>query len=116
MLGWRVICSSESVYYIIDFRIHTGKVKIGKKSFFDRFPKISRQTKCDNCCQKQLIFILIISTLEYSFQFLPYPCSGWNLISNLVTDYILKRRGEPGLSSFEVQQIKFLEALLQDHA
>ena len=32
---------------------------------------------------------------------LPYPCSGKNLISNLVTDYIQKRSGEPGLFSFE---------------
>ena len=32
---------------------------------------------------------------------LPYPCSGKNLISNLVTDYIQNRRGEPGLFSFE---------------
>ena len=32
---------------------------------------------------------------------MPYPCSGQNLISNLVTDYIQKRRGEPGLFSFE---------------
>ena len=32
---------------------------------------------------------------------MPYPCSGKNLISNLVTDYIQNRRGEPGLFSFD---------------
>ena len=32
---------------------------------------------------------------------MPGPCSGWNLISNLVADYIQKRRRDPGLFSFE---------------
>ena len=31
---------------------------------------------------------------------MPYPCSYFYL-SNLATDYIQKRRGEPGLFSFE---------------
>ena len=38
---------------------------------------------------------LLICTL------MPYPCSHFTLISNLVTDYIQKRRGEPCLFSFE---------------
>ena len=32
---------------------------------------------------------------------MPYPCSDYNLMPDLVTDYIQKRRGEPGLFSFE---------------
>ena len=45
---------------------------------------------------------------------MPGPCSGKNLISILVTDYIQKRRGEPGHFSFEYNMshtkiyIKFL--------
>ena len=31
---------------------------------------------------------------------MPDPCSGKNLLTSLVTDYIQKRRGEPGLFSF----------------
>ena len=32
---------------------------------------------------------------------MPYPYSGLDLVSNLVTDYIQKRRGEPGVFFFE---------------
>ena len=33
---------------------------------------------------------------------MPYPCSGSNFISNLVTNYIQKRRGEPGLFEYNL--------------
>ena len=46
------------------------------------------------CAQKWIRQTRDVGTIA----FMPYLFSGLNLISNLVTDYIQKRRGEPGLN------------------
>ena len=58
--------------------------------------------------------LLVPKVLTYFFKeykLMPYPCSGENLISNLVTDYIQKRRGEPGLFSFEYNLLPKLTSI-----
>ena len=52
-----------------------------------------------------LLFMLFCFKFYNINSIMPYPCSGKNLISNLVTDYIQKRRGEPCLFSSEYNLI-----------
>ena len=59
-------------------------------------------------CTLNILLVQWSSGHEYQFflwincfcTLMPYPCSGYGLISKLA-DYIQKRRGEPGLFSFE---------------
>ena len=51
--------------------------------------------------QKTTINVWSGVLVSFVFRIMPYPCSDENLISNLVTDYIQKRRDQALLFSFE---------------